>query len=175
MERKSVSINLLKNKQGVFVDKFVDWALTVGRLLVIVTELIALSAFLYRFSLDRQIIDLHGKIKQQESVVKTLRNSEDKYRNLQDRLALALNFSNSGAEKIKIFQDVVSFAPGGVTVSNLIMHETRISINAIAQNTSSLNLFTNSLKTYPKIRRLNLDSIQIKPSSGLIVSFTANF
>ena len=175
MERKSVSINLLRDKQGVFVDKFVDWALTVGRLLVIVTELIALSAFLYRFSLDRQIIDLHPKIKQKESIVKALKNNEDKYRNLQDRLALALNFSNSGKEKIKIFQDILSFAPDGLTIGNLVMHETRLSINATAQNTSSLNLFTNSLKTYAKIRSLNLDSIQIKPSSGLIVSFTANF
>lgn len=175
MEQKSVSINLLKKKQGAFVDKFTNWALTVGRLLVILTELIALSAFLYRFSLDRQLIDLHSKIKQEEAVVKTLKNSEDKYRNLQDRLALASNFSNNGIEQIKIFQDILNFAPKGLTLNNLVMYESRISINAIVQNTSSLNLFTNFLKTYPKIRKLNLDTIQIKPTSGLIVSFTANF
>lgn len=174
MEQKNVSINLLK-RERVFVYRFIDWVLTVGRLLVILTELIALSAFLYRFSLDRRLIDLHSKIRQEESVVKALKNSEDKYRNLQDRLALASNFSNIGTEKIKIFQDILNFASEGLTISNLVMHENRVSINAIAQSTSSLNVFTNSLKTYPKLRKLNLDNIQIKPSSGLIVGFTADF
>lgn len=175
MERKILYINLLNNRQGDFVDKFIDWALTVGRLLIILTELIALSAFLYRFSLDRRLIDLHGKIKQEESIVKALKNSEDKYRSLQDRLTLASNFSSSGTEKIKIFQDILNFASEGLTLNNLVMRESRVSIDAIAQNTSSLKAFTNSLKTYPKIKKLNLDNIQIKQSSGLIVSFTADF
>ena len=169
------SINLLKNKQGEFIDKFVGWALTVGRLLVILTELIALGAFLYRFSLDRQIIDLHGKIKQEEAIVKGYKNNEDAYRNLQDRLALATNFASLGSHKIKIFQDVLSFAPNGVTINNIVMNEARISINAIAQNTSSLSSFINSLKTYSKIKKLSLDSIQIKPGAGLVVSFTGTF
>lgn len=174
MEQKSVSINLLK-KQGDFVEKFIGWALTVGRLLVIVTELIALSAFLYRFSLDRKLIDLHGKIKQQESIVKAYKNNEDKYRNLQDRLALASSFSNTGTSKIKIFQDILNFAPKGLTIGNLAMRESRISINAVAQSTSSLKTFINSLKTYPQLKKLNLDSIQIKPGSNLTVSFTVDF
>ena len=172
MEQKP-SINLLKANQGDFINKFINWSLTVGRLLVILTELVALSAFLYRFSLDRRLIDLHGKIKQEESVVKALKNNEDKFRNLQDRLTLASNFSSLGSQKIKIFQDILNFAPNGITINNLVMYATRVNINAIAQNTSSLNSFTNSLKTYPKIKKLNLDSIQIKPASGLIISFTA--
>lgn len=174
MEQKAVSINLLK-KQGAFLDKFVDWALTVGRLLVILTELIALSAFLYRFSLDRKLIDLHGKIKQQEAVVKTFKTSEDKYRSLQDRLALASSFSNVGTSKIKIFQDILNFAPNGVRIGNLVMYENRININAAAQNTSSLKTFINSLKTYPKLKKLSLNSIQIKITSGLAVTLTADF
>lgn len=175
MEKKSISINLLKNKQGTFVNKFIDWALTIGRLLVILTELIALSAFLYRFSLDRQLIDLHSKIKQQEAIVKTFKNNEDKYRNLQDRLALASNFSNDGVEKIKIFQDILNFVPDGVKLGNLVMHEKRIGINATAQNTASLDLFTNSLKSYTRLKKLNLDNIQISLAKGLIVNFTADF
>jgi len=175
MEKKSVSINLLNNKQGAFVDKFIDWALTIGRLLVILTELIALSAFLYRFSLDRQLIDLHSKIKQEEGIVKTFKNNEDKYRALQDRLALASSFSDNGAAKIKIFQDILNFVPDGVTLGNLVMSENRVSINATTQSTSALDIFTNSLKTYTKIKKLNLDSIQIRLAKGLVVSFTADF
>ena len=175
MEQKTSSINLLRNRQGEFLGKFMDWALTIGRFLVMATELIALSAFLYRFSLDRALIDLHSKIKQEELYIKALKNNEDKYRNLQDRIALASNFSNNGIQKIQIFQDVLNFTPIGLNIDNIIVNESTISINAVAQNTSSLNLFTNSLKTYPKLKKLNLNSIYIKPSSGLIVSFTANF
>lgn len=175
MEQKYYSINLLKNRQGDVLTKFINWALTIGRFLIILTEVIALSAFLYRFSLDRRLIDLHSKIKQEELVVKALKNNEDKYRNLQDRLALASKSLNIGTQKIKIFQDILGFAPAGLNISNLVMYENNFTINAVAQNTSILNIFTTSLKTYPKIQKLNLDSIQIKPASGLTVSFRADF
>lgn len=175
MEKKSISINLLKNKKNSFVNRFTDWALTVGRLLIILTEAIALSAFLYRFSLDRKIIDLNSNIKQQESIVKLLKNNEDKYRSLQERLSLAVELSNKGADKIKVLKDVLSFAPQELTISNLVVSDNRLTINAFAQSTASLALFTKSLKNYPKITKLNLDNIQIKPANGLVVSFSANF
>lgn len=173
MSNKPASINLLKNKQVSFFDKFINWALTIGRLVVILTELIALSAFLYRFSLDRRLIDLHAKIKQEQAVVNNLKNNEDRYRNLQERLELASNFSKLGVRKVKIIQDILNLAQKGVAFNNLVIYTNRISINANVQSTSALSVFTESLKNYPSISSVSLDSIETKPSSNLTVSITA--
>ena len=59
-----ISINLVKSRKPHFLDRFITWALNAGRLLVIITETVALSAFLFRFGLDREIVDLNDKIKQ---------------------------------------------------------------------------------------------------------------
>ena len=69
------SINLFKDKNKNFFDLFIKWALSIGRVVVIATEAIALSAFLYRFSLDQQLIDLNDKIVQKQALVKLLKNT----------------------------------------------------------------------------------------------------
>src|SRR3990170_4903897 len=111
---KKAGINLLNSKQSSFFERFINWTLTIGRIVIIVTELIALSAFLYRFSLDQQLIDLHSKIKQEQAIVEYLKESEATYRNLQDRLTVAANFSQIGENRVKIFKDIIAFAPSGI-------------------------------------------------------------
>src|SRR6185312_966933 len=85
----SITINLAKHRGESFVDRFIRFALTTGRVVVILTEVIALGAFLYRFTLDRTLVDLHDRIQQGQAVVNLLKDNETTFRNLQDRLALA--------------------------------------------------------------------------------------
>ncbi|MCL5435217.1 MAG: hypothetical protein M1405_02405 [Patescibacteria group bacterium] len=173
MQKNSASINLLK-KQTSLIDRFVNWALTIGRLLVILTEIVALSAFIYRFSLDRQLIDLHSKITQEQAIVNYLKDNEKTYRNLQDRLFIATTYSSLGVSRFKVFRDIVSFAPLGMTFNNVTLHEDRIKIDANADSVSSLNIFVNSVKNYSEIDSVSIDKIENKPSSAVIViSLTA--
>lgn len=164
----SVSINLVQ-KDIPFLDKFVAWALTIGRFLVIITEIVALSAFIYRFSLDRELIDLHSKIKQQQLIVNYFKSNEYLYRDLQDRLALSSTFSKAGNNTIQIFKDIAKFASKDVILNNFGLYRDRIVISANASSTSSLTSFTNSLKSYKQIQSVSIDSIENKITSGLIV------
>lgn len=174
MATKSQSINLLKNSNGSYIDKFVNWALSVGRVIVIFTELIALGAFLYRFSLDRQLIDIHTKIKQEQTVVNYLKENELVYRNLQNRLAVASDSSKKGQDKINILKDVLSFTPSGFSFNNIVVQEDRIRIDANTTSVSPLSDFVKSLKNYSRISNVIVEKIETRPSSASIsVSITA--
>src|SRR3989344_9329514 len=81
------SINLYKGKSRNFIDRFILWTLSAGRLIIILTEILALSAFLYRFSLDRNLIDLNDKIKNEEIILNYLKKNEENFRSIQDRLS----------------------------------------------------------------------------------------
>lgn len=175
MDKKSHSINLLKNKELSLFTKTVNWTLTIGRLVVILTEIIALSAFIYRFSLDRRVIDLHSKIKQELTVVSYFKNNEEKFRNLQDRLALASSFSNKAQKTAKILPDIVSFAPYGITFHNLSIYPNRVNISGSAAFPSALNTFVQSLKNYTNVKSVSLDNIETRPSGNISVSLTAKF
>ncbi len=172
MARKDASINLVGENIN-FLDRFVTWALTVGRAVVILTELIALIAFLYRFSLDRQLIDLHAKIKQEQAVVFYLKNDEDTFRSLQNRISLASNFGIISKDKVKILNDVTSQA-SGIIFNDIAEQEDRVRINASTNSVLSLSNFVKQLKAYPKISNVIVEKIENRTSSASItVSLTA--
>lgn len=168
MGNKTSSINLAKKKEKNFVEKFLQWSLTIGRLLVIVTEVIALSAFLYRFVLDRQIIDLHDQIRQKQQIVKFLKPNEDKFRSIQTRLASSSKLASQGAKTTKIFTDILGFKPPDLTFNNLAVSVDLLRIEANVQTIGSLTQFVNSLKKYPQVSSISIDKIENKASNATI-------
>lgn len=167
------SINLVKNKQAPLFDRFINWALTVGRLIVIITEVVAVAAFIYRFSLDDKLVNLHSDIKAKQNIVTVLKNDENKYRNLQDRIALASAFSQSSVKTTEIIGDIVNLIPPGVKINDLALNKDRINMSVNIGSVSSLTDFIDPLKNYPKIKSISIENIENKPSVGLSVDITA--
>lgn len=175
MARKESGINLV-GKNVSFVDRFITWALSIGRVVVILTEVIALGAFLYRFTLDRQLIDLHEKIKQEQRVISFLKDNEETFRNVQNRISLAGNFGAVSQDKVKILGDIVSLAPSTVTFNTLSVQEDRVRINFSTNSVSSLSDLVKKLRSYQKVATVIVEKIENKPSSAvIIVSLTAIF
>ena len=173
MPENSPSINLVKNTQIPSLDKFMDWVLTYGRLIVVLTEVVVVSAFIYRFSLDERIIDLHSAIKQKQTLVSLLKNDEDKYRNLQERIALASKVSEKSAKTNKVVLDIISLVPPGVQINDFIFNKDRINISVNLNSISSLTDFIETLKNHPNIKSLSIDTIENKPSLGILVTVSA--
>lgn len=166
------SINLVKNKKTPLFDKFMDWALTIGRLIVILTEVVAVIAFVYRFSLDEQLVNLHDQIKQQQNIVFALKNDENRYRNLQDRLALAATFSEKSIQSNQAITDIANPMPGRVNINNLVLNKGKENIHIDVTSVSALADFVDSLKNNRNFKSISIDNIESKPSFGLSVDIT---
>lgn len=168
------SINLFKSRKGNFFDRFMKWALTIGRVVVILTEAIALSAFLYRFSLDRQLIDLHDEIKQKQALVKLLKNNEDTFRNLQEHLTAAATLSETGKQTVTLFNEISNFSTVDLVFNNVLLSENQIRVDASVQSVATLTGFIKKLREHPRIASVSLDKIENKTTSAIIiVSITA--
>lgn len=171
---KSTTVNLFKSRKVGFLDKFMKWALGIGRFLVILTETVALLAFLYRFSLDRNLIDLHDGIKSKQAIVKLLKNNEDTFRNLQERLAIAKTLIETEKQTQSTFNDIISFGGNTIIFTNVVISDTQVKINAQTQSITTLKTFIDSLKSYSKISSISIDSIENRSASGIVlVSITA--
>ncbi len=169
------SINLVKNKPIPLVDKFMNWALTVGRLIVILTEIVALFAFVYRFSLDEKLIDLHSAIKQKQILISLMKQDEDKYRNLQDRIALVSSLLEKNAKTNKIVLDIVGLTPQGTRIDSLTFNKDKLTISANINFVSSLTGFINVLKDYPNVKAVSIDNIENLSTGSLLVTVTTMF
>lgn len=175
MPKQDPSINLVKKKIDYF-DEFIKWALSIGRLVVILTEAIALITFIYRFSLDRQLIDLHSKILQEQAIVESLSDQEAIYRNLQDRLALASEVSNQSQKRVKVFSDIQNNIPQGATFNNLSVFERGARINITFRSVTDVSDFVDFLKNYESIESVSIDKIENKSSSAsILVGITVLF
>lgn len=175
MKNASASINLVKKKETVSFDKFSNWALSIGRLIIIVTQIIAISAFIYRFSLDQKLVSLHDEIEQKQKQLSLLKKDEENFRNLQDRLDLASNFSQEGTRVYNIFHDIVSFTPEDLKFNELTLKTDQTTIKINANSIPSLTQFVNSLKNYRNIGSVSVDNIENNPNTGLSVLITALF
>lgn len=169
MVKKSTSINLLKNNKNETINQIVNWALTIGRTLIIIVELITLTVFLYRFILDNQIREIHTKIKQDQAIIASQKKNEDLYINLQDRLSLISSLSDKGEENTKIFKDIISFAPLGMVFTHITLTGNGVVIEANVNSVYPLSSFINSLKNYPLTESVSINKIENKTSSAVII------
>lgn len=168
MAKKSASVNLIKTDKNETINQVVNWALTIGRVLIVFVEIVALSAFLYRFILDNQLRDIHTKIKQEQAILESQKVNEQTYKNLQDRLNVISSVSDKGAQNVKIFKDIITFAPLGMSFSNISLIENAIRIEANVSSIYPLSLFVNSLKTYKDVESVSIDKIENKTANAVI-------
>lgn len=174
MAKDMHSINLLPNKGQGFTDQFLVWALSIGRLLIILIETLALSVFLYRFSIDRKIIDLNDEIKKQSAIVAQFKNTEDTARNLHERLDLAKKTQEETDATTSLFSDIIEMGRGKVTFGNVLVSNQLVKIELQSKSSSALNTFVNSLKTHPDIRAVSIDNLENKiTSAAIFMSITA--
>mgnify|MGYP003964420183 FL=1 len=105
-------INLLpKDKWEVgVVGKLLKWALNIGRYVVVFTELIVISAFLFRFSLDRQLSDLKEEMEQKQVIVSSYGDFEKSFRQIQEQLKTVKEVEDS-----KVDVDAVLFSISQIT------------------------------------------------------------
>lgn len=169
MQSHTPSVNLLKSKDNNYIDKFISWALTIGRMVIILTETIALVAFLYRFILDRQIIDQKDRITQTAAQLKLYDQSEKNFRNLQGRLDLINKLEKQAPEQITLFSDIVNNTPKGMTMTTINVSSIGIHVDANVQSIAALTKFVNTLKQDPRILSVSIDKIENKTLDATIV------
>lgn len=161
------------NQNKPVLDKFINWALSWGRAIVMITEVIALVAFLYRFNLDSRLVDLHDSIKQNEVRVANSAADEAKFRNLQNRLLVISTIDNQAKQMTKNLMDVINQAKGNVTFVNISYSATSLVLQIVTPSTQTLDTFVNSLRDSKYIDSVSLTSVTSVPQSHQIKAMLA--
>lgn len=174
MAEQVPTINLLPNQGESFINKFFNWALSIGRLLIILTETVALATFLYRFGLDAQIVDLHDKITEESYVVANFHTAETTFRDIQDRLTTIKRYSAVGQTITGIFSRITQMGQGKITFKDLTITTQSAKIEIESQSADAFSQFVDSLKNDPAIASVSIDKVQDNASEAqIIVDITA--
>lgn len=145
------------------------WLTTVGRFVIVFTELIVICAFLSRFWLDRTNSDLSEVIRQQKAILDSTADFEKEYSQLQKRLSYIKSFYSSQPEYQSKVETLVESTPEDIFFNNLNISRDpdkgviSSTINLIAYQESSIVDFITNLLVNPRIASVNISSIEKKP------------
>lgn len=159
MAEKQQTINLLPHQTESLLNQFLDWALTIGRLLVILVEMVALGTFLFRFGLDMQIVNLHDKIKSESFIVDNFKDAEATFRDIQERLTTVKQYTAVGDTTTNTFTQIAKLGQDKVTFKDLTVSTTDAKIVVEAQSSAALSQFVNALKSNVSITAVSIDKV----------------
>lgn len=80
--------------------RLIRWLTTVGRFIIVFTELFVVLAFLSRFYFDRKNADISETVRQQKAILETTKQFESDYTLLQQRLKFIQNFNANSQNKL---------------------------------------------------------------------------
>lgn len=151
--------------------KILNWSLTVGRWIVIVTELVVIIAFLSRFKLDRDLTDLNEKIKQQQSIITASSAFEKEFRLLQQRVKTIENIRSSQLASDMVLNELATLTPVDVTFSNIRVDKNQVSLKASASSEAGLATLVNNLKKSSRFGKVTITKLGLAQEGEIGLSF----
>lgn len=166
--KKELSLLPDSENPNSFGARAIKWLTTVGRWVIVLTELIVVSAFISRFWLDRKNSDLSETIRQQQSILETTQSFEKEFNSFQKRLNFISDFYKNNLEYDQKITTLISSTPNDLVYQNISFKKSEnnknISATAslIAFNEKSLVSFINNLTLNPNIENVKINQIEKK-------------
>lgn len=141
------------------IGKILRWAVSVGRHIVIFTEVIVIVSFFSRFTLDRQLTDLNRQIVQKQAIVESYDTLEADVREIQEQTEdIATILGQQG--RYEIMETVQQVTPGDVTYDQISLRREKLNLSGTIRSNRSLELFIDRLKEVPEFESVSITNIQ---------------
>ena len=155
-----IQINLSSKPKETRSSLFLKWAVTSGKIVIVITELMALAALGYRFTIDSKIVDLHDQIKRERVFVDLQKQKEEEYRSLQTRIASIKKIDSETKEKVSIMNTVLTtIADGRFTSTNLAVNQNSITLSGTSLSIFSIDNFVEEMKKNSSIISISIDEL----------------
>jgi len=170
---KKRSINLLPKDafESSGLGVVLSWALTFGKWAVIITQLIVMSAFLWRFVLDRQLTDLRKEIEKQKAIITSYSQVENDFLVLQTQLKEAKLIVESQQHFVDTLALVQSVTPPDVWYERLTVNDESVAITAYSSTLPGFSRFLSAIQKNPEFRTVNVSTIEDGGAQGAQLRF----
>lgn len=152
--------------------RFLKWLLTIGRYIVIFTELIVILAFLSRFKLDRDLTDLYEEIEAKQAIIQASVDFESDFRFLQKQLSTIQGLRKDQLQTKQLMEEIAALTPIDVYFSDLNITGDKASFTANALSEAGLATFINNLKKSSRFSNLEIGSLALGTGKGVGINFT---
>lgn len=153
---------------------FLKWALTWGKRIVIITELVVILAFLSRFWLDTEVANNSEKIDQKKLIILSQSDFETKFRFVFDRVTKAKAIEET-TSPLTVYKQALALIPPAISVDQITA--TNHSVN-FSGNTDEVSLgkVIDHFKNSPNFSDVSVDRVaKSTPSVNVNFALRANY
>lgn len=172
---KNKLINLLPRDdfETSVLGRILKWALSSFRVMVIITEIVVMSAFLSRFWLDARNSDLNEELEMGEAQVNAYEEVELEFRSIQKKLGIAKILYNE-PKSTQVLSDIAKTLPPDIFLSSVTLNQTSLLIKAASFSESSIAQFVTNLEANKNFSDIELSQISTDQDNPNIIIFTIN-
>lgn len=135
--RKS-SINLIPRQNKTFVDKLMFFLLHYFRYIIVLTQIVVISVFFARFSLDQQIVDLKEEFTDRQAILEVVRPFIDEAEAYVSKQNDAKEIMSIQADFLDDFSYMLSVIPTDVRLDSLQKSDKLIHISGFSNSILSI-------------------------------------
>jgi len=165
---KNRPINLLPQEEfdTSIIGRVLKWAMGTFRIIVIVTEMIVMAAFLSRFWLDAKNSDLNDAIKVKSAQITAQADFEKQFRNVQSKLNIFKSLAQLPKPSDKAVL-VTSKLPQDVILSTITVQESSLQVKGSSGSEIGIAQFISNLKTEKTFKSVELGQINSSEDSSV--------
>jgi len=169
---KTRSINLLPQEEFdvSVVGRILKWAMGTFRIIVIITEMIVMGAFLSRFWLDARNSDLNDLIEVKSAQISSQSDFEKQFRGLQEKLNIVEEISKDNKFS-EILSRVSSKLPPDASFSSLSFQESSAQIKGVAGSEFAIMQFIANLDAEKLFKEVFLGSVSQSENNPALTIF----
>lgn len=153
-------INLLPEKEKSFEEKIIYFVFNYLRYILVITQLVVIIVFFYRFQIDQQVIDLRESVDQKKEIVKVVLPLLDETKRINKKTNEIINILKKQDSFKSSLDYIFSIIPQSIILTNVEIKNQSFKIVGNAKNSRELQLFFNRLKKEAKFRSIELKNIK---------------
>lgn len=160
----------LENRPG---GKFLTWSLSWGKRIIVITELVVISAFLSRFYFDTVVADQVEKITQKKAIIDGLSDFEKKYRIVAGQIEQADKIEKQ-VSSVNVYMKSYKLVPANVILGQFSANQKNVSMGGSCDEVTLVKLVS-AFKDSPDFANVTVDRIAKKGDSGIDFAFRADY
>ncbi|MBP9670325.1 PilN domain-containing protein [Candidatus Woesebacteria bacterium] len=167
------SINLLPRDEfeSSTLGIVLEWSLVFGKWAVILTQLVVMGAFLYRFTLDRTLTDLRKSIAKNVAIVKSYDQVERDFVLAQKQVSQAKIALESQDVISKVMNNIIQITPSEVWYDRITISNNTLSLTAYASSLQGFGKFLSGIQSNSLYSGVRVGKIESSATKGAQMQF----
>lgn len=156
-----LDVNLVPKDQffETAIGRSLKWTVSVGRYIVIFTQLVVILSFLTRFILDRQVTDLNVTLNQQKMAIESYEDLEKRFLFVQAQIVDVKQLQQE-ANLVEIFPLLNETIPNNVILDNLTIRADEVIFAGIALSQTAFDILVRNVQLSPYFEDANIETIE---------------